>query len=339
MAILFLLASLGVVNGILVSIYLVVKKPRSAPDIYFSGLVAALSIRIGKSIFFYFSDEADLLILQIGLSACIFIGPFFYLYLKSLRKSEMGFARNDILLLVTLLVAIVWVGLVYPYRSFPEIWNGYIIYGIYGVWLVFLLLGLYHYYQMRNGLMLASEPKDGDQRYLTAIVVAMIFITLTYLTALFVGFTYIWGALIFSFTFYYLLARLFFTKKHPIPKTSDEPLENAAELLQQVNQLMAERKLFTQRRLKLDELAAQVDMSKHTLSRVLNEAYQHGFAQYINEYRVREAKQLIASRPELSLEGIGYEAGFNSKSAFFDTFKKLAHCTPAEYKQSREEVI
>ncbi|MGD1890358.1 MAG: hypothetical protein ACFB15_07155, partial [Cyclobacteriaceae bacterium] len=288
MAILFLLASLGVVNGILVSVYLMVKKPSAVSDIYFSGLVATLSIRIGKSIFFYFSEEVDLLILQIGLSACIFIGPFFYLYLKSLRKAETGLNREDILLLLTLLVTIVGVGLKFPYRAFPEIWNGFVIYGIYAMWLLFLLLGLYHYYQMRKGLTLASKPKDGDQKYLTAIVVAMTFITLTYLMALFVGFTYIWGALIFSFTFYYLLARLFFTKKHPIPKTSDEPLENAAELLQQVNQLMEERKLFTQRRLKLDELAAQVDTSKHTLSRVLNETYQHGFAQYINEYRVRE---------------------------------------------------
>lgn len=339
MSILFLLASLGVVNGILVSIYLLVKKPRVASDIYFSGLLLALSIRIGKSIFFYFSEQVDLLILQIGLSACIFIGPFFYLYLKSLQKPETSFKKEAILLLLTLLVSIIGVGLIFPYRSFPEIWNGYIIYGIYTIWHLFLLLGLYHYYQLRKGLTLASKPMSGDQKYLAAIVVAMIFITLTYLTALFVGFTYIWGALIFSFTFYYLLARLFFTKKHPIPKTSDESLENADELLQKVNQLMNERKLFTQRRLKLDELAAQANMSKHTLSRVLNEAYQHGYAQYINEYRVREAKQLIATRPELSLEGIGYEAGFNSKSAFFETFKKLAHCTPAEYKQSRETAI
>ena len=330
MSILFLLASLGVVNGVLLGFYLIVKKKKTVTETYFGLLLLALSIRIGKSVLFYFDREVDLLILQIGLSACVFIGPFFYLYSKALQRHEQNFKRQDVLLLIALLVMIVGVGLRFPYRSFPGIWNGYIIYGIYAVWALFTLIGLYY-----NSKVLQPKKMNGGQQYVAAIAVAMLFITCTYQAALFVGFTYIWGALIFSFTFYYLLGRALLTSKPITPKAPAQILENGSELLNRVNDLMEKQKPFISQGLKLDELAAQVDMPKHTLSRVLNEVYKHGFSHYIKEHRVSEAKRLIASRPDLSLEGIGYEAGFNSKSAFFEAFKKITNCTPAEYKKTR----
>ena len=52
-----------------------------------------------------------------------------------------------------------------------------------------------------------------------------------------------------------------------------------------------------------------------------------------------EAKDLIKSRDELSLEGIGYEAGFNSKSAFFEAFKKVTGQTPAAFKKALAEKL
>jgi len=164
----------------------------------------------------------------------------------------------------------------------------------------------------------------------------MVFITLTYQFALFImSFTYIWGSLAFSASFYYLLGRAILSQKPIVPKvTTVPPLENGPALFQQVEELMQRDKPFINQKLKLDELASLVNVSKHQLSRVLNEEYQHGFSHYIKAHRVHEAKQLIEVRDELSLEGIGYEAGFSSKSAFFDAFKKVADCTPAAYKKS-----
>ncbi len=335
MSLLFLLASLGAVNGSLVGLYLIVKKSRTVVESYFGGLLLALSIRIGKSVFFYFSPDVDRLILQIGLSACIFIGPFFYLYSKALQRQEQNFKREDILLLLLFLVSILVVGLLFPYPNYPEIWNGYIIYGIYAVWLFFTLLGLYYNGKMLERVILQPQAMNQNQQYVAAISLAMLFITVTYQAALYVGFTYIWGALIFSFAFYYLVGRVFLTHKSVTPQPAARPLENGSALLHQVNRLMESEKLYTNQKLKLDELAAQADIPKHILSRVLNEVYTSGFSHYIKEYRVKEAQRLITTRHDLSLEGIGYEAGFNSKSAFFEAFKKIANCTPAEYKKSR----
>lgn len=334
MPILFLLASLGVINGVLVGAYLAIKRNSIPSDRYFGALLLALCIRIGKSIYFYFNKEADLLILQIGLSACTFIGPLFFLYSKTLLDQGKKIEKKDILFLLALLVTIIAVGIIYPYRTFPGIWNGYIIYGIYSVWLLFVLCGLYYCRKFLGVELFSPSKMNKDQQYVLAIMLAMIFITLTYQAALFIKYTYIWGALIFSFTFYYLMGRMLLTQKPATPRTSTSPLPNASELFKRVDDLMIQEKPFVSQELKLDELAKQAGMTKHVLSRVLNEEYKSGFAQYVKEFRIKEAKHLIGVRPELSLEGIGYEAGFKSKSAFFEAFRKIEKCTPAEYKKA-----
>lgn len=334
MSVLFLLASLGVVNGALTAAYLIFKKLATVADRYFGGLILALSIRIGKSVFFYFELGTDRLLLQIGLSACIFIGPFFFLYAKALVKNDQVFKKSDLTFLGSLLILIVAVGIIYPYRVHIQVWTEMIIQGIYLVWVVFTLLGLKHIATLLKTGAGRSGKRSSNQRYILAVTIAMLFITGTYQFALFIqGFTYIWGAVAFSFTFYYLLVRVLLKNTSVAPKSSNPPLENGQELLRQVNTWMEEKKPFVNQKLKLDQLAADMGLSRHLLSRVLNEEYPFGFSQYMQEYRINEAKELIASRPELSLEGIGYEAGFNSKSAFFQAFKNIVKCTPAEFKK------
>lgn len=334
MQVLFLLSGLGVINGFLIAIYLLFRKERTVSETYFAGLLFALSIRIGKSVYYYFNQELDLLILQVGLSACTFIGPFFYLYARTLRTQEKSFKKSDLISLFIFLLSIVLIGIRYPYTNFPEIWNGYIIYGIYSVWASYALAGFYQSFKLLNGFKLSFKEMTRDQQYFLIIVVSMLFITIAYQAALFISFTYIWAALIFSITFYLLIARVLFSRKDIVPKSPGAPIENADELLRKVNDFMISEKLYLNQYLKLNELALRVGLSRNVLSKILNEEYKYGFSNYVKSYRVEEAKQLIQSRPELSIEGIGYESGFKSKSAFFEAFKKVTGYTPSEYKNS-----
>jgi AraC-like DNA-binding protein len=76
-------------------------------------------------------------------------------------------------------------------------------------------------------------------------------------------------------------------------------------------------------------------MSAHQLSQLLNDNLGKSFSTYINEYRINEACQKIEIGSFLKIEEIGYEVGFNSKSTFFSTFKKIKNTTPLLYKQSQ----
>lgn len=339
MSVLYLLSSLGVINGLLIGVFLVFRNQNKVSNGYLGGLLLALSLRIGKSVFYYFEDNVDLLILQIGLSACTFIGPFFYLYTKAIYRQYRKIHTEDVILLSILFLSVLTLGLIHPYRTNPAIWNGYIVYVIYSVWAVFTLLGLYYVAKILGPVLLKPSTMSRLQQHLAILTIALLFINLTYQMALYGLFTYLWGALIFSFTLYFLLGRMLLSSKFFTPKSADQPIKDASIKLNELNLLMDTQKPYVNQKLKLDDLATMASLSKHSLSKLLNEEYKHGFAHYVKEFRVKEAKQLIQTRNELSLEGIGFEAGFNSKSSFFDAFKKITNSTPSEYKKAKQVLV
>jgi AraC-like DNA-binding protein len=87
--------------------------------------------------------------------------------------------------------------------------------------------------------------------------------------------------------------------------------------------------------LSMDLLSAQLDVPKHQLTEVLNMEIGKNFFQFVNSYRVEAVKKKLADKSNpYSIEAIGYECGFNSKSSFFTVFKNLAGQTPLQYKNS-----
>lgn len=87
--------------------------------------------------------------------------------------------------------------------------------------------------------------------------------------------------------------------------------------------------------LNLPQLAKDLDIPSHQLSQVINKNIGLNFFDFINSYRVEEIKAKIAN-PEynkLSMLGIAFESGFNSKSAFNRVFKNLSGETPTQYKK------
>jgi AraC-like DNA-binding protein len=91
--------------------------------------------------------------------------------------------------------------------------------------------------------------------------------------------------------------------------------------------------------LTIEKLAVQCGIPDYHLSRVINEKSGMIFYDFINSFRIQEAQQLL-SNPEndkFTILGLAYDAGFNSKSAFYASFKKFLKMTPNQYKESRVE--
>ncbi|MEP2058400.1 MAG: helix-turn-helix domain-containing protein [Maribacter litoralis] len=103
-------------------------------------------------------------------------------------------------------------------------------------------------------------------------------------------------------------------------------------LLKQLETVLKDKKLYTDPNLKLLELAYRLDISAHELSKLINENLERNFTDLINEFRIEEAKQLINNNSLYTMEAIGQQCGFNSKSAFYKAFKKFTHLTPTQYK-------
>jgi AraC-like DNA-binding protein len=119
--------------------------------------------------------------------------------------------------------------------------------------------------------------------------------------------------------------------------------ERSAGIARQLLQLMEKMKFYIEPELTLPELADRLGVSPNDLSQVINREMKKNFFDFVNEYRVQEAKRLLSSPKysHLSILGIALDAGFNSKSAFYTAFGKYAGMKPAEYRNQleRQEVV
>ncbi|MGX1928836.1 helix-turn-helix domain-containing protein [Flagellimonas sp. 2504JD4-2] len=101
----------------------------------------------------------------------------------------------------------------------------------------------------------------------------------------------------------------------------------------QFDAFVLENKLFLDPNLSLDKVATELQIGVSTLSKVVNEE-QISFSDYINTLRVNESKRILKD-PDFeayTIVAIGLECGFNSKSTFYQAFKKVTGKTPSEYR-------
>jgi ABC-type antimicrobial peptide transport system permease subunit/AraC-like DNA-binding protein len=90
--------------------------------------------------------------------------------------------------------------------------------------------------------------------------------------------------------------------------------------------------------LSLSALAEKLGIHPHELSRIINIALKKNFNDFINEYRILDVVQKMQdpAYDRITLLGIAYDAGFNSKTTFIRAFKQLTGKSPAAYKRELE---
>lgn len=115
--------------------------------------------------------------------------------------------------------------------------------------------------------------------------------------------------------------------------------EMLADLKYRLLVLIEQKKPYLDPELNLPGLAAQMQLSVHEMSHLVNEGFQENFAQFINRHRIEESKRLLHSEKyaHLNMVGIAFESGFNSKTAFNTAFKKMTGLSPSAFRDSRQE--
>jgi len=132
-----------------------------------------------------------------------------------------------------------------------------------------------------------------------------------------------------------LQPRLFIHR--PAKKYANSTLrsEESHRIADSLCELVASKKIYLNPEVNIEDIAFQVGTSKHHLSQVLNENLNQSFNDYINHFRVEEAKQLLANpaRRKHKIASIAFDSGFNSISTFNEVFKKFIGCTPSAYRK------
>ncbi|MBR9917506.1 helix-turn-helix domain-containing protein [bacterium] len=110
--------------------------------------------------------------------------------------------------------------------------------------------------------------------------------------------------------------------------------------LNQLEKLMEEDEIYLDPSLSLRLLAEKLDMQANKLSWMINEKIGKNFNEYINTFRVRTFKEMALNpdNSNLTLLGLAYDSGFNSKTVFNAFFKRMEGITPKAWVKSQKDI-
>lgn len=99
---------------------------------------------------------------------------------------------------------------------------------------------------------------------------------------------------------------------------------------------MKEQKPYLDYNLSLEKLANLIEKDEKELSIIINQDIGKHFFDFINEYRITDAKSILENpeNAKMTVLEILYQVGFNSKSSFYTAFKKETGQTPLNYRKS-----
>jgi AraC-like DNA-binding protein len=337
--ILFFLSTLGWFNGVILSLYfLCFIKNKSLSNRLLGLLLLCLSLRISKSVVWYFNPQLPVIFILLGLCVCLFIGPLLFLYIKTslhqstklstLEKSILGIISAFAIILITF------------FSTDLSLWKHYFVKIIYAQWLFsaigtgFLLLPLLKKDKIKN-----AKPHT---QWIIGIYFSNLMIVIFYVMSFLKIFNvaYISGAIAFSFILYLNILIVLYRKKATdlfgFEKYQNKKIEpsEATFLIKKLEEVIQKEENYGNPSLKLSDLATLMDLSAHQLSQLLNDNLQKSFSTYLTEFRIKKSCELMTSGIDLKIEAIGYEVGFQSKSTFFAAFKKITGTTPNIFKET-----
>lgn len=335
---LFFFSLLGAFNGVLLAIYFIFfSKTKKIYNVFLGLLLLVISIRIGKSVFFYFNNNLSSLYIHIGIMACALIGPLLYLFVRSGLINNRAVKRYDAFHILPLVIVII-IAIEFPYWDYRNLWRN-LISLIYWQWFVYIIVTAFNLIPVFKSVNSKSKTEHNiNAIWLLSVFIGVTIIWLAYKTSRYTS--YIVGAVSFSFVFYIsILLIIKFSKSRKeesnVKKRTKQFLDDVTieTIDKKLKQIFTDEKLYKNSNLKMPDLASQLNVSPHILSQYLNEVLQKNFSQFINEYRIKEAELLLKSSSNYTVETIAYDSGFNSVSAFYTAFKNINKITPAAFKK------
>lgn len=324
------------------------------------------SILLLKGVYEYFPRWA------VWASGIPFIyGPLIWFYVRSVLEPSFHFRRRDgwhflpfVLLTVVSLVSYHAQGRTDQLRVLSEIRERKLPAQVY---LVSILIYIHYFWYMFRSLQLVrqyrqkatekfSNESTVNLRWLRSTL--LFFMALMVLSALaglasagrwttlyYLVFAVLLGAFI-VFLIQILLKALrnpFLFGGQPVTEPASQPRyqgssledEEKKRLKEVLLNHMSQAKPYLDPDLSLDQLASQLGVRPKLCSQILNEGMGANFFDFVNQYRIEEAKRLLSYPPDpkMTVLEVLYEVGFNSKSSFNTLFKKQTGLTPSEFKK------
>lgn len=298
------------------------------------------------------------------------LGPLTYFYFKSITVSEWRFSRKDFWHFLPFILFVI----IIPMISYKALDDRQVDYGMLSVFdkrekvlstiqwtysIVFMLQFVHLGYFLFKNLSLVNSYKKGLTSEYSTLEMKInwlrnfnvILIVVLVFSAIFLYILLVTDIYRRHLDYVYVLpiGVLFYVVSFKFMRTEWKPVENGTKYLgssfkkdkiqdhiSKLDQLMQGDKVFLDNVIRLSDLATMMNMSKHHLSQLLNEHYKITFYDFINQFRVDEAKRIIKLHPEYKLLQVAFDSGFNNKTSFVNAFKKFERSTPSRFRDSIE---
>lgn len=127
------------------------------------------------------------------------------------------------------------------------------------------------------------------------------------------------------------------SRAHPSATTQlsppePSPSEQDREVLDQIQRLLVEQKLFRDDNLTLSRLARRAGVPARQISGAVNRLAGKNVSQYINDIRISEACRLLRET-DMSVTAAMLESGFQTKSNFNREFRRVTALSPASWRE------
>lgn len=143
--------------------------------------------------------------------------------------------------------------------------------------------------------------------------------------------------------FYFITMKLILAPKEVLLALKEEKYKSSglnekmvAGYKNKIISFMEMEKGYTDPKLSLTTMSQNLNIPKQYISEILSIHLNTNFQDFVNGYRVEAFENCVQKEQyaHLTLMGIANEVGFNSKSNFYTTYKKIKGLTPYEYKKS-----
>jgi transcriptional regulator GlxA family with amidase domain len=106
------------------------------------------------------------------------------------------------------------------------------------------------------------------------------------------------------------------------------------DICERVKTEMEEKEFYLNQNLSLHDFAREIQIPARSISNCINQGLGSNFNEWVNNFRVEKAVAFLKdpNSDQLSIEGIGTNSGFKSRSAMYDAFKRKLGKSPGHFR-------
>ncbi|OJJ19328.1 hypothetical protein BKI52_21180 [marine bacterium AO1-C] len=286
-------------------------------------------------------------------------GPLFYFYAQSLiyKDIDLPKLRFNIHLFTNMPLfsyAVFWILDDYQNRQNNQPFNSYITIPVliqFGLYLLITYRSILRYQRVLNNTQSSVTHIRLSWLKFINITMAIFWVMITVEFFVPIPFVqYFIVELIFAIILFMVMSFVYKGLRHPSVFMGIEAEDEAATFeakevlnknqsvkkqdLEIIQQYMYNEQPYHTPDLSLQQLAESLKFSPRYVSQLLNQQLRQNFFEFVNTYRIEEAKELLAdpNNRHLRINEVMYEVGFQSKSTFNQVFKKLTGVTPTQFR-------